>query len=467
MSAYYDTLCSLQTPTSPISYFSSPESPSLPPSPIFSTLSITKWLIQEQYLRVFVKHLTRWASDHDSSLQFHGKIGVLASQNIDETYELGKSVKCVLTYTYHPEARKQIVVRLFPPREAHGRYAMVVRSGSGWMSARDFFNKEYSVMLRAESKSKTFKELWSKDKQPLAFIAKKQDEKTKLRRQAFVREVEDRNTVAVGPVFHQFLRLPQEIQDMIWSTAAGLTGMYRPCRHRTSNVPGPHIHENFYPRPDSPITISTLLRVCKALNAHMAPWIYRTTKFQFELTGFTNFLWISGPENRKNLRRVTFKFSSLALLHCLRWLSPDPVFMLFDPPAYTSPHGLQYFWRCQIQDLARELHLHTLTLDLQGVQPNHVQMVVRILRQAFGSVKYIRFLDDGKDVPADHWRLQGLQEKKSWRAMCREWFTAYSANGGYMSDTRRWNTMGDLENDMDVDKDFFDSMDDCEGVQMS
>lgn len=190
----------------------------------------------------------------------------------------------------------------------------------------------------------------------------------------------------------------------------------------------------------------------------MAPWIYRTTRFQFELTGFTNFLWVSGPENRKNLRRVTFKFSSLAPLHCLRWLSPDPVFMLFDPPAYTSPHGLQYFWRCQIQDLARELHLQTLTLDLQGVQPAHVQMVVRILRHAFGSVARVVFQENGVDLEEGHWRLEGLRERKSWREMCREWYKAYSANQGYMSDERRGKTAGELEADMDGMKEFFDSV---------
>jgi hypothetical protein len=330
------------------------------------------------------------------------------------------------------------------------------------MSARDFFNKEHSVMQQADKKAKAWKELWTKEKRPVISTTTKKDKKAKSRREAFALEA---NTITIGPVFHQFLKLPQEIQDIIWVTAAGLTGMYRPCRHRTSDVPVPHIHENFYPKPNSSISISTMLRVCKALNAHMAPWIYRTTRFQFELTGFTNFLWISGPTNRTNLRRVTFKFSSLAPLHCLRWLSPDPVFLLFDPPAYTSPHGLQYFWRCQIQDLARELNLHTLTLDLHGVEPNHVQMVVRILRQAFGSVKYVNFLEDGKDISENDWRLQGLGEKKSWRTMCKEWFETHKANGGYMSDERRWKSIEDLESDMDAKKDFFDTVDDRQGVQ--
>jgi hypothetical protein len=428
-----------------------------PPPTVLPTHSFTEWLIQEQYLRLFVKHLSRWASNHDSSLLFHGKIGVLASPNVDETYWLGKPVNCVLTYTNHPEVRKQIVVRLFPPRTAGAKYVLVVRSGSGWMSARDFFNKEHSVMQQADKKTKAWRELWSKENRPVTPTATKTNKTTKPRRQPLAREA---NTITIGPVFHQFLKLPQEIQDIIWVTAAGLTGMYRPCRHRTSDVPVPQVHENFYPRPDSPITISTMLRVCKTLNAHMAPWIYRTTKFQFELTGFTNFLWISGPANRTNLRRVTFKFSSLAPLHCLRWLSPDPVFLLFDPPAYTSPHGLQYFWRCQIQDLARELNLHTLTLDLQGVEPNHVQMVVRILRQAFGSVKHVKFLEDGKEVPENHSQLRGLGEKKSWRMMCREWFETYKANAGYMSDERRWKSSEDLESDMDAEKDFFDTVDD-------
>ncbi|OAG06781.1 uncharacterized protein CC84DRAFT_1089873 [Paraphaeosphaeria sporulosa] len=432
-----------------ISVYTSTTKP-LEPPPGSAQQIFTKSLIHEQYLRAFVKLLTCWASNHDSSAQFHGKIGVLASPNTNETYELGKSVNCVLKHTDYPKVRKHIVVRLFPPREECRKYALVVRSGSGWMSARDFFNKEHCLMLRAEARIST---------------ATKPYGKTISRREELAREAEPRNTVSIGPVFHQFLKLPQEIQDIIWVTAAGLTGMFRPCRHRTSDVPVPHIHENFYPRPNSPITISTMLRVCKSVNAHMAPWIYRTTRFQFELTGFTNFLWISGPVNRTNLRRVTFKFSSLALLHCLRWLSPDPVFMLFDPPAFTSPHGLQYFWRCQIQDLARELNLHTLTLDLQGVEPDHVHMVVRILRRAFGSVKYVRFVEDGKDICEGHWQLQGLRERKSWRTMCREWFEAHRANGGYMSDERRWKSLEELDKDMDAKRDFFDSFDDWQGVQ--
>ncbi|KAF2440669.1 hypothetical protein P171DRAFT_435446 [Karstenula rhodostoma CBS 690.94] len=454
-------------PRKPVSIpaYTSPTKP-LEPPPTAALPTVTKWLIQEQYRRVFAKHLTRWASNHDSSSQFHGKIAVIASPNIDETYGLGKSVKCDLAYTCYTEVRKKIVVRLFPPRTAGARYALVVRSGSGWMSARDFFNKEHSLMIQAKTRSKAFRELWIKETRPRISTAAKQDVEVTSRRQKLAREAEPKNAITIGPVFHQFLKLPQEIQDIIWVNAAGLTGMFRPCRHRTSDVPVPHIHENFYPKSNSPITISTMLRVCKFVNTHMAPWIYRTTRFQFELTGFTNFLWISGPVNRENLRRVTFKFSSLAPLHCLRWLSPDPVFLLFDPPAYTSPHGLQYFWRCQIRDLARELNLHTLTLDLQGIDPTYVQMVVRILRRSFGSVEYVRFVEDGQGIDESHWRLQGLQERKSWRTMCREWFEAHKADGGHMSDQRRWKTPEDLEKDMDANMDFFDSVDDWQSVQM-
>ena len=412
-------------------------------------------------------HLKQWASDHESSAQFHGRIDILPTGSEGETFQLGKSVKCALTHADSQKTRKQIIIRLFPPRTQDARYAMVIRCGSGWMSARDFFNKEHLLLLQAERKTRELKEAWGKGKRAQASHpripafrdvinkARKADPTTKSTPQP----EEDPNTsIRIGPIFHHFLRLPQEIQDMIWVTAAGLTGMYRPCRHRTSDFPVPHISENFYPRPKSPITLSVMLRVCKSLNAHMAPWIYRTTKFQFELTGFTNFLWVSGPENRKNLRRVTFKFSSLAPLHCLRWLSPDPVFALFDPPAYTSPHGLQYFWRCQIQDLARELHLQTLTLDLQGVQPEHVQMVVRILRQAFGSVQHVRLQENGVDLQEGHWRLAGLREGRSWRDMCRAWYKAYSSNQGYMSDERRGKSPGELEKDMDEQKEFFDSV---------
>ncbi|KAF1974411.1 hypothetical protein BU23DRAFT_461771 [Bimuria novae-zelandiae CBS 107.79] len=420
------------------------------------TGAFTRALIWEQYLRVFVEHLKRWVSSHDSSTFFRGTIGVLAAENI----QLGKSVRCVLTYPNPHTAQKQTTIRLFPPRKEDARYVMVVRCASGWMSAREFFNKEYFLQLQADRKAKELKQTWAKEIQPSIFGEGKPAKDIKSHPQA---QPEHRHTVSISPLFHQFLELPQEIQDMIWVTAAGLTGMYRPCRHRTSDFPVPHIHENFYSKPKSPISVSTMLRVCKSLNAHMTPWIYRTTRFQFELTGFTNFLWVSGPTNRTHLRRVTFKFSSLAPLHCLRWLSPDPMFMLFDPPAYTSPHGLQYFWRCQIQDLARELHLHTLTLDLSGVPLQHVQMVVRILEQAFGSVKFVKFQDDGKPIDEGHWRLEGLKVRKTWRQIAREWFTAYKASQGYMSDARRSKTVAELERDMDAESEFFDAV--AEGVQ--
>lgn len=422
-----------------------------------------KKFTHEDPLYVLMQHLRAWAEDHDSSLHFHGEIAVLATGNDSDTIQLGKPVKCTLTHAHSQRAQRQIVVRLFPPRKEDARYAMVVRCASGWMAARDFFTKEYFLQLQVERKARDFKGAWDKDKKPGAPYARTAAgrEATGAARKQEVRATsasqvhqQSGNSVKISPVFHRFLNLPQEIQDMIWVTAAGLTGIYRPCRHRTTDIPV------LNPSPKSPITPSTMLRVCKSLYAHMAPWIYRTTRFHFELTGFTNFLWISGPENRKNLRRVTFKFSSLAPLHCLRWLSPDPVFMLFDPPAYTSPHGLQYFWRCQIQDLARELHLHTLTLDLQGVQPNHVQMVVRILQHAFGSVQHIRFQEDGKDIEECHWRLEGLKVSKTWRELCRQWYTAYSPNQGYMSDSRRAKSIAELEGDMDAETGFFDGAND-------
>ncbi|KAJ4293225.1 hypothetical protein N0V90_008507 [Kalmusia sp. IMI 367209] len=454
-------LLSRSKPELPSSQESTP-----PPRSTPLTEADNKAYIQELRLRVFLEHLAQWASDHDTSPHFHGSIGVLAGGSADETFQLGQSVRCILTHSDHPDVRKQIVIRLFPPRAQHAKYSMVVRCGAGWMSARDFLNKEFFVLLQAERKKKTLKDFWSKNKMPPVINPKDPEGNNKARVQALVPVPDSRNSVSVSPSFHPFLRLPQELQNMIWIRAAGLTGMYRPCRHRTSDYPVPHIHENFYAKPNSPITLSTMLRVSKALNTHMASWVYRTTKFHFELTGFTNFLWISGPTNRANLRRVTFKFSSLAPLHCLRWLAPDPVFLLFDPPAYTSPHGLQYFWRCQIQDLARDLHLHTLTLDLQGVQPNHVQMVVRVLRQAFGSVEFVKFQEDGKDIDEEHWRLDGLRGNKSWRDMCKEWFSTYKNNQGYMSDKRRGMTMGDLERDMDADKDFFDCVEDLGSVLM-
>jgi hypothetical protein len=173
------------------------------------------------------------------------------------------------------------------------------------------------------------------------------------------------------------------------------------------------------------IPLHTAFKISKSLSRHLIPWIYRTTTFQFNTTGFTNFLWQAGPNNRTYINKIALDFGRSAIIHCIRWLAPDPVFTLFNPPLATEPPALQYLWRCQIQDLAKQLHLSLLTIDIQNIPTANIPFVVRTLSECFGSCKKIRITSSGVHVKLDDERLAGLKKHQTWAELCKTAFESH------------------------------------------
>lgn len=106
---------------------------------------------------------------------------------------------------------------------------------------------------------------------------------------------------------------------------------------------------------------------------------------------------------------MTFNFGQYALLHVLRWFSPDAVFELFDPPTYG---GLQYLWRLQLQDLLKEVHLNQLTLVLDNMPAGDMRPVVMMILSCLGNVETLRF-----DVPG----LGSSSDKRITRTFTRHY----------------------------------------------
>lgn len=268
-----------------------------------------------------------------------------------------------------------------------------------------------------------------------------------------------KDTVMINPCFRPFLRLPQELQDEILFQAVGYTRIVlltrtAPLRHPSLLI-------------ETPITISKLFQISKNINEHMLPHIYRSTNFHFGATGLTKFLWQLGPINRSNLQHLTFHFGKASLLHCIRWLAPDPIWELFEPPVATSPPTLTQFWRCQIQDLIKELNLSTVTIDIKGVPPEDVAMIVRILKAAFGSVGRICAIDENLETHVITSKTaRALQERSAdrhestWREMCLQYHHDYRHQRWYMRGL--WAVHDEdiqplLGAWMDTDETFFDS----------
>ncbi|KAL1649771.1 hypothetical protein SLS61_006148 [Didymella pomorum] len=232
-----------------------------------------------------------------------------------------------------------------------------------------------------------------------------------------------KDVVKISPLFHFFTRLPRELQDEIFYQATGYTGRISIYRANTTR-PASSSSE-------PPITISKLFRISKAINEQMTVHIYRSTNFQFGMTGFTNFLWQIGPINRSHLQNLTFRFGKVSLLHCVRWLAPVPFWELFLPPVVTNPPSLTYFWRCQLRDLMRELTLRTLTIDIRDVPLADVPLLVQVLKSAMGSVQHIRIIDNlGSakkpivSTQALHRRFPDFKEV-SWRELALRYHADY------------------------------------------
>ena len=232
-------------------------------------------------------------------------------------------------------------------------YKLVIRCGSGWLSAREYFNSLYFTRLGARSTN------------PSAHNA------FRMRSQALSPQPAPEDTVTIQPLFHPFLRLPQEIQELILMTAAGLTRDYELLPDTSYRLPSK--------RPKSPVSLSTLLRISPVITQTLQPHILHRTAFHFGLTGITNFLWQLGPVNRSHVRRLAFHFGRGALLHCMRWLAPDPIFDLLQPPVQREMGGLPHFWRCQLRALVHGLHLGELIIDVKIVPSADLPKAVRTL----------------------------------------------------------------------------------------
>ncbi|EDU47351.1 hypothetical protein PtrSN002B_004617 [Pyrenophora tritici-repentis] len=455
-------------------------------------LSNRLW-VQKQQRRVFLEHLKRWSLDHDSSTYFQGKISLLPPdpESRDELV-LGKVVHCVLTDSGFTDSRKMVSIKLFGPQMVDGEtkergtkrrtksenidisthkldlteypkdtsspveddgswpppqsksvppnnyYQLVIRCGSGWVSARDYFNKLYFTNLPARvSMLHTADYIFGKRSQALGPLPSPND------------------TVSIQPLFQPFLRLPPELQEMILMYATGLTRDYDLCHGALSRTSG---------SAEPPISLSGMFRISPPITATMLPYIFHRTNFHFGLTGTTNFLWQCGPGNRRHIRRLAFHFGHSALLHCMRWLSPDELYELLEPPHqnYTQP-GLPRFWRCQLRALVKEVHLLELTIDVKGIPQSEIAMMVRIVVAAFGSVERVKIIETSlrgstKVLAKDDEKLVGLGGE-SWREMSkgyverykRQWHSLHLKKGlGEMS-------MEELDGLMDKNKEFFDS----------
>lgn len=431
---------------------------------------------------------------HDSSTHFQGKISLLPpSPHRKEDLLLGKSVQCVLTDLSFADCRKKIVIRLFGPQMSRKRktkkpnagrsmridsmdalecegtsvglgddtslltkdhiaqpvlqaesalkssyYKLVIRCGSGWLSAREYFNNLYFMRLGARGRTSSTNNAFS------------------MRSQALSPQPALEDTVNIQPLFHPFLRLPQEIQELILMTAAGLTRDYELLPDMSYRAPAK--------RPKSPISLSTLLRISPAITDTMQPYILHRTAFHFGLTGTTNFLWQLGPDNRTHVRRLAFHFGRSALLHCVRWLAPDQLFDLLQPPVQKEMGGLPHFWRCQLRALVHELHLTELIIDIQIVPSEDIPMVVRALKDSFGSVEKISFVEshlDGtiKALGSSDVRLQGVG-KGTWRDMTNGYVERYKRQVGWHNYHFALEiasmTKEELDKRMDADTGFFD-----------
>jgi hypothetical protein len=396
----------------------------------------------KQQCRIFLEHLANWSANHDSSAYFDGKISLLApSENVDQPLGLGQSTTCILTNARCAEARKQIVIRLYPPGARDHRYKLVIRYGAGWMNAREYFDKEHFRTPRPPKDRAG----WGL-RQCDSFL---------------MSEGTDGDGVMIQPLFRPFLRLPLELQQMVLGTAAGVTGQWYYGR-RSQKTQQP------------PISFTTMFSISKALNNHLVPWVYRTIDCHFGTTGFTNFLWLIGPLQRAELRHITFSFAinegKNVLVHFLRWLAPQPIIDLFDPPVPTTPPALCLFWRCQIKDLVKELRLAVLTVDISEISGDDLPMIVRILKNAFGGVECFRFKNNGKAMDSSDAKLNTLREERTWRQECREFFEKEMSNPKQVLGRARtgWLSMSvartkvsveDLEVGMNQDSEFFDQVD--------
>ncbi|KAH6620225.1 hypothetical protein C7974DRAFT_315878 [Boeremia exigua] len=449
--------------TSACTYISPERLEATPPASPTPRNSANKLWTKCTRREAYNQHMRIWASHHDSSAYFQGSISLHPQGTFPtEDVELGMSVNCILTDASARGKSKSIIVRLFKSQryDAHDSrqkvrgkreaqvapYLLVIRSGSGWITARQYLDQLHFAQHTDIGKER------EADPQQLSISTRSRH----LRAPASAKDI-----IKISPLFRPFLRLPQELQDEILYKAAGYTRdiclSHTDCAGRSSLVSEP------------PITISKLFRISKRANEDLVPHIFCSTNFHFGMTGFTKFLWQLGPTNRSELRHITFHFGKASLLHCMRWMAPDTVWELFKPPVASSPPTLTYFWRCQLRDLMKELTLLTLTIDITDVPPADVPMLVRIINTAVDSVERIRVIDNkfrsgscaengAQDLSA---RFPDMQHS-TWRELSLQYHKDYKCHRWHMQNILvmrnvDYNYVPILETWMNQEKSFFDS----------
>jgi hypothetical protein len=149
-------------------------------------------------------------------------------------------------------------------------------------------------------------------------------------------------------------------------------------------------------------------------------------------------------------------------LHCIRWLAHDRIFALFEPPVATNPRSLQYFWRCQIQELIKDLRLFTLTINIKQIPVTDMPMIVAILKSVFGSIERILFVETASDGTSDivdvkDERLSGLMRNTTWRELCLNYYQSHRAHSYFFKFELMKGQEDDVESVMSEDKKFFDT----------
>lgn len=400
------------------------------------------WVTENQR-RTFAEHLRQWSLNHDTSIYLNGFIQVRGDAFQIGPLVLGKSVACTLVQpSFVRDHVKHIVIKLFPPR-GNGRYRLIVRSGASWVSAREFFDKQYFVHLQ-----------WKRT------LASRTPSTSLVQREAMpLLKFQNTDGVKIRPLFSIFLSLPFELQLIILEFAFGKIKHYCPGKDKG---PGfayyakvPFVDQDRFSLQvlHSPSKLSSLLSISKSLNSYLLPWVYSTINFAFGCQGLTNFLWMAGPENRKLIKNMTLVFKCAALTHCIRWMCPDPIHDLFNPrPIVTRAAALQSFWRFSIRDLARDLNLRTLTVDVDGISSNDIPLIVHSLRHFFGNVEFVRYTCCGSPLNPDDIRLAGVSKPQSWGEICRDAFTHHLNDGALslmISDNGVNGSVNDLEKAME------------------
>jgi len=128
----------------------------------------------------------------------------------------------------------------------------------------------------------------------------------------------------------------------------------------------------------------------------------------------------------------------------------------------TNPRSLQYFWRCQIQDLVKDLHLFTLTIDIKQIDNGDLPMMIAVMKSAFGNIEKLRFVEtDNKGITTpvtlDDERLNGLKKKHTWRQMCLNYYEAHRAHSYFYKFELLKGQVEDLEAVMAKESTFFDT----------